>query len=90
LIHRSEWTVALVNDQAVFTPPAYVDPNKDHVTTPSEDHPPQGPPSLPPDNQRVLANGGVPLGFAFVGLTCELFEVVDQLRRGWAGECFDA
>jgi hypothetical protein len=28
LIHRSEWTVALVNDQAVFTPPAYVDPHQ--------------------------------------------------------------
>jgi hypothetical protein len=28
LIHRSEWTVALVNDQAVFTPPVYVDPQQ--------------------------------------------------------------
>jgi hypothetical protein len=26
LIHRSEWTVSLVNDWAYFTPPAYIDP----------------------------------------------------------------
>jgi hypothetical protein len=25
LIHRSEWTVTLINDRAMFTPPAYVD-----------------------------------------------------------------
>jgi hypothetical protein len=28
LIHRSEWTVKLVNDWAYFTPPAYVDPQQ--------------------------------------------------------------
>jgi hypothetical protein len=28
LIHRSEWTVTLVNDWAHFTPPAYIDPSQ--------------------------------------------------------------
>jgi hypothetical protein len=28
LVHRSEWTVTLVNDTAYFTPPAYVDPQQ--------------------------------------------------------------
>jgi hypothetical protein len=28
LIHRSEWTVQLIDDQAMFTPPPYVDPEQ--------------------------------------------------------------
>jgi Domain of unknown function (DUF222)/HNH endonuclease len=28
LVHRSEWTVTLVDDLAVFTPPVYVDPHQ--------------------------------------------------------------
>ena len=28
LIHRSEWTVRLINDRAIFTPPTYVDPHQ--------------------------------------------------------------
>jgi hypothetical protein len=28
LIHRSEWTVELINDTAYFTPPTYIDPNQ--------------------------------------------------------------
>jgi Domain of unknown function (DUF222)/HNH endonuclease len=28
LIHRSEWTVQLIDDRAIFTPPTYVDPHQ--------------------------------------------------------------
>jgi hypothetical protein len=28
LVHRSEWTVQLINDRAMFTPPAYIDPER--------------------------------------------------------------